>query len=66
MNARDDARRKLLALVTDADPADPLQYDLVLNSARLGVDVCVTLIERAVRERHLGDSSHEFELPEPA
>lgn len=66
MNARDGARRKLLRQFTDSDPADPLGYDLVLNSARLGVDTCVTLIETTVKDRLMHPSSYEFELPEPA
>lgn len=64
--ARDTARRQLLAQFTDRDPADPLGYDLVLNSARLGVEACVMLIETAVKERMMHPSLPEFELPEPA
>ncbi|CAN5123350.1 cytidylate kinase-like family protein [soil metagenome] len=66
VTARDVARIKFLKLFTDGDPDSPLGYDIVLNSARLGVEACATLIETAVRERHNDPSSYEFELPEMA
>lgn len=47
IHARDGARNKLLTEFLDGDPEDPLRFDMVLNSTRLGLDTCTTLIVQA-------------------
>jgi cytidylate kinase len=40
----DHGRTQFVVNNFDKDPADPCNYDLVLNSARLGVEACAELI----------------------
>jgi cytidylate kinase len=53
VRARDRKRAELLTALTDGDPNDPTAYDLLLNSARLGVEACAELIAQAVRAKQL-------------
>ena len=53
VRSRDRKRTELLAALAGRDVADPCGYDLVLNSARLGVDACAELIALAVRSKQL-------------
>lgn len=48
---RDERRAAFLNMHFHQQPADPHQYDLVLNSSRLGEDVCAELIAQAARAR---------------
>ncbi|OWK45369.1 AAA family ATPase [Fimbriiglobus ruber] len=57
IRARDDRRASFVTAVTDRDAADPAMYDLVLNSARLGMDVCAELIAQTVRAKQLPTDS---------
>lgn len=63
MATRDRMRAELHHAVADRDPADLTQYDLVLNSGRLGEVASAELIVQAVKAKHLptepGDSSSE-------
>ena len=47
----DGERRSYVRSVFDADVADALAYDLVINTARVGLDQAVTLIASLVRLR---------------
>ena len=51
--SRDEKRAALLDALAGRDIADPTGYDLVLNSARLGLEACAELIAQAVRLKHL-------------
>jgi cytidylate kinase len=48
---RDERRATFLSTHFHRQPADILQYDLVLNSGSLGEDVCAELIAQAARAR---------------
>ena len=50
--ARDRVRAELHQAVADRDPTDPTQYDLVLNSGRLGEAATAELIVQAVKSKH--------------
>lgn len=63
VRVRDDARNKFLAQLIDGDPNDPLLYDMVLNSTRLGVEACATIIVNAVNDRHLDAADEEYMEP---
>ncbi|MCU0705379.1 MAG: cytidylate kinase-like family protein [Fimbriiglobus sp.] len=56
--ARDRMRAALHAALSGKAASDPTQYDLVLNSGRLGEAGCAELIVSAVKAKHL------FEPPE--
>ncbi len=51
--ARDRIRAALHMGLANRDPADVSQYDLVLNSGRLGEAGCAELIAEAIRGKHL-------------
>src|SRR5262245_18996757 len=51
VRARDQRRAEFLAAHFGHDPADVHGYDLLLNSALLGEDVCAELIAQAARAR---------------
>jgi cytidylate kinase len=51
VRVRDSRRTEFLATHFHKDPADVYQYDLVLNSSRLGEDACAELIAQAARAR---------------
>ena len=53
VEARDRVRSAMHAALASRDPADLTQYDLVLNSGRLGEAVAAELIVQAVRAKHL-------------
>lgn len=53
--ARDRVRAALHAAVTGRAAKDPTQYDLVLNSGRLGEAGCAELIVHAVKTKQLTD-----------
>ncbi|MGL6095293.1 MAG: AAA family ATPase [Fimbriiglobus sp.] len=53
LDSRDLKRAELLAALTGADVTDPVGYDLVLNSARLGTEAAADLIVQAVRAKQL-------------
>ncbi len=42
------------------DIADPLAYDLVINTGRLGIDPAVDLITRALRQKLAGRPNVQF------
>ncbi|QEL20980.1 cytidylate kinase-like family protein [Limnoglobus roseus] len=55
---REQRRREYLShFVTPTTEATA--FDMVLNSARLGVEACATLIEHAVCDRHAGETARE-------
>lgn len=53
--ARDRVRAALHAAVTGRAANDPTQYDLVLNSGRLGEAGCAELIVQAIKTKQLVD-----------
>ena len=53
--ARDRVRAALHAAVTGRAANDPTQYDLILNSGRLGEAACADLIVNAIKGKHLAD-----------
>jgi cytidylate kinase len=61
---RDRRRAEFLTALSDRDPTDPTGYDLVVNSARLGVDGSAELVVAAVRAKpRPGDSSETMPVP---
>lgn len=63
--ARDRVRAELHQALTDRDPADLTQYDLVLNSGRLGDAATADLIAAAVKAKHLPDVASDDYPSEP-
>lgn len=53
VEARDRVRSAMHMTLANRDPADLTQYDLVLNSGRLGDGAAAELIAQAVRAKHL-------------
>jgi hypothetical protein len=53
VRSRDEKRAALLDALTGREPGDATGYDLVLNSARLGLEACAELIAQAVRHKQL-------------
>lgn len=51
--ARDRVRAALHAALTGKAASDPTQYDLILNSGRLGEAGCADLIVSAIKSKHL-------------
>jgi hypothetical protein len=51
VRARDERRAEFLSAHFRQGPAEAVQYDLLLNSGRLGEDVCAELIVQAARAR---------------
>ena len=62
VRSRDRKRTELLAALAGRDVNDPAAYDLVLNSARLGVDACAELVALAVRSKQLPSEPPSDEL----
>ncbi len=54
--ARDRVRAALHAAVTGKAASDPTQYDLMLNSGRLGEAGCADLIVQALKAKQLAES----------
>jgi hypothetical protein len=48
---REEARRDFITSKFGRSPDDVTQFDLVLNSAKLGVDACASIIFTAAREK---------------
>jgi cytidylate kinase len=65
MATRDRARSELHRMVADRDPTDLTQYDLVLNSGRLGEVATAELIVQAVKAKHFTTSLAENLDDEP-
>ncbi len=61
--ARDRVRSALQIALVGSDPADLAQYDLLLNSGRLGEAECAELIAQAVRVKQLPPDSADPFLP---
>jgi len=57
VKSRDRRRAEFLSTLSDLNAGDPAGYDLVVNSARLGLEACVDLIAVAVRSKQLPDES---------
>lgn len=53
--ARDRVRAALHAALTGKAASDPTQYDLILNSGRLGEAGCADLIVNAIKAKHLAE-----------
>lgn len=53
--ARDRVRAALHAALTGKAASDPTQYDLILNSGRLGEAACADLIVSAIKAKQLAD-----------
>ena len=62
--ARDRVRSALQIALVGSDPDDPTQYDLLLNSGRLGEAECAELIARAVRVKQLLPDAADPFLPQ--
>ncbi len=54
LKARDERRSRLLGQAFPRTAGDFYAYDLLVNSARLGVEGCARVIAEAVRGKHLG------------
>ncbi len=52
---RDRVRAALHAALTGKSASDPTQYDLILNSGRLGEAACADLIVSAIKVKQLAD-----------
>ena len=61
---RDRVRGALQIALVGSDPDDPTQYDLLLNSGRLGEAECAELIARAVRVKQLLPDAADPFLPQ--
>ena len=59
VEARDRVRSAMHLSLASRDPADLTQYDLVLNSGRLGEAVAAELIVQAVRAKHLPPEGYD-------
>jgi cytidylate kinase len=59
VEARDRVRSAMHLSLANRDPADLTQYDLVLNSGRLGESVATELIVQAVRAKHLPPEGYD-------
>ncbi len=64
VTARDRVRGALQIALVGSDPDDPTQYDLLLNSGRLGEAECAELIARAVRVKQLLPDAADPFLPQ--
>jgi cytidylate kinase len=53
VRSRDEKRASLIQTLTGHDPTVASGYDLILNSARLGLESCAELIVQAVRLKQL-------------
>lgn len=53
LRRRDAARVEVLRELTGRDSGEATDYDLLLNSARLGLEACAELIAQAVRAKQL-------------
>jgi cytidylate kinase len=62
VRSTDRRRAEMLTVLVGRDAGDPVGYDLVLNSARLGVEGCAELIAQAVRFKQVSD---ETVTPDP-
>lgn len=49
VNMRDERRTQFLLEHLSIDPMDPVSYDLILNTSRLGEEQCAELVARAAR-----------------
>lgn len=65
MANRDRMRAELHQAVADRDPADLTQYDLVLNSGRLGEAASAELIVQAVKAKQVPTEAGDSSLVEP-
>lgn len=54
-----EARRQSYLATFVTPTTDATAFDLVLNSTRLGVDACATVLEHALRDRHAADAGLE-------
>ena len=59
VRARDRRRSEFLATLSDSTLDDIEAFDLVLNSARLGVELCAGLIAKAARRPSAENSGNE-------
>lgn len=53
--ARDRVRAALHAALTGKAASDPTQYDIILNSGRLGEAGCADMIVSAIKSKHLAE-----------
>ena len=51
----DESRQRFLRADFKVEPDDPRLYDLVVNTASLGIEGAAELIERGLRRRFPGD-----------
>ena len=58
MQETDAARRSFVKHHFHRDIADPLAYDLVVNTSQLGIDGAVAIIAAACRVRDLAGGEH--------
>ncbi len=49
VRATDRRRAEMLAVLVGRDASDPVGYDMILNSTRLGIEGCAELIAQAIR-----------------
>lgn len=62
---RDRVRAELHRVFTEREPNDPTQYDLILNSSRLGEAACTALIVHALKEKQLPQERPEENAVDP-
>ena len=63
VRATDRRRADLLSVLVGRDATDPVGYDLVLNSSRLGVVGCAELIAQAVRFKQVAEEVVPADVP---
>ena len=66
VRSRDEQRTNFLGRILDRNPADAIEYDLVVNSGRLGIEAAAQCISWAVRMKQmfaeLQDVEDSFQL----
>jgi cytidylate kinase len=65
VESRDAARRRLHKELTDREATDLTQYDIVLNSGRLGVPLSAQLIIQAVRSKKVAEEMAHSPVSDP-
>lgn len=65
VDLRDSRRSQYMLDHFSVDAADPVYYDMVLNSGMLGEEVCAQLIADAAKAKMFNDESGEFRSLNP-
>lgn len=65
VDLRDARRSQYMLDHFNVDAADPVHYDLVINSSTMGEEICAQLIVDAAKAKMLGEDSGEFNSLNP-